>query len=111
MYYSWAMNIKSGFGKKIKELRQRLELTQEQFAEKIGISAKSLSQIELGKNFISAEVLESICTNMNVNPKSLFDFDYYEKNKKNLLEDIIQRVSNDTSMLKTIHKIVVALDE
>lgn len=105
------MNIKSGFGKKIKELRQRLELTQEQFAEKIGISAKSLSQIELGKNFVSAEVLESICSNMYVNPKALFDFDYYEKNQKNLLDDIIQRVSNDTSILKTVHKIVVALDE
>lgn len=105
------MNIKSGFGKKIKELRQRLELTQEQFAEKIGISAKSLSQIELGKNFVSAEVLESICTNMNVNPKTLFDFDYYEKDKKNLLEDITRRVSNNKSILKAVHKIVVALDE
>ncbi|HIS37089.1 TPA: helix-turn-helix transcriptional regulator [Candidatus Scatousia excrementigallinarum] len=105
------MNIKKGFGKKIKELRLRLELTQEQFAEKIGISAKSLSQIELGKNFVSAEVLESICSQMNINPKSLFDFDYIETSRKNLLEDIIQRVSNDTSILKTIHKIVVALDE
>ena len=105
------MNIKSGFGKKIKELRQRLELTQEQFAERIGISSKSLSQIELGKNFVSAEVLESICSNMDVNPKSLFDFDYIEKDKKSLLEDITQRVSNNNSILKAVHKIVVALDE
>ncbi len=105
------MNIKNGFGKKIKELRQRLDLTQEQFAEKIGISAKSLSQIELGKNFVSAEVLEAICSNMQVNPKSLFDFDYIAKDKKNLLDDVIKIVSNDTSLLKTIHKIAVALDE
>lgn len=105
------MNIKSGFGKKVKELRQRLELTQEQFAEKIGISAKSLSQIELGKNFVSAEVLEAICNNMNISPKSLFDFDYFEKDPQNLLDDVIQRISNNTSILKSIHKIVVALDE
>ncbi len=105
------MNIKSGFGKKVKELRQRLELTQEQFAEKIGISAKSLSQIELGKNFVSAEVLEAICDNMNISPKSLFDFDYFEKDPQNLLDDVIQRISNNTSILKSIHKIVVALDE
>lgn len=105
------MNIKSGFGKKVKELRQRLELTQEQFAEKIGISAKSLSQIELGKNFVSAEVLEAICNNMNISPKSLFDFDYFEKDPQNLLDDVIQRISNNTSILKSIHKIVIALDE
>ena len=105
------MNIKSGFGKKVKELRQRLELTQEQFAEKIGISAKSLSQIELGKNFVSAEVLEAICDNMNISPKSLFDFDYFEKDPQNLLDDVIQRISNNTSILKSIHKIVIALDE
>lgn len=89
----------------------KLELTQEQFAERIGISPKSLSLIEIGKNFISADVLNSICENMNVTPKSLFDFEYYERNNKSLIDDIVTRVSTDAGMLKTVHKIVVALDE
>ena len=107
------MNIKSGFGKKIKELRQRLDLTQEQFAERIGISAKSLSQIELGKNFSTLLITGPNTGGKTVtfNPKSLFDFDYIAKDKKNLLDDVIKIVSNDTSLLKTIHKIAVALDE
>lgn len=105
------MDIKKLFGKKVKELRLKLELTQEQFAERIGISPKSLSLIELGKNFVSAEVLNSICENMNVNPKTLFDFDYYEKDKNSLLDDVVKRISNDTTILKTIHKIVMALQE
>lgn len=49
-------------------------MTQEQLAEKIGISAKSLSQIELGNNFVSAENLEAICSALEIYPKKLFDF-------------------------------------
>ena len=67
------MNIKQAFGKKIKEKRLQQNLTQEQLAERVGISPKSLSQIELGNNFISAENLEQVCNALNIQPKSLFD--------------------------------------
>ena len=72
------MNIKKNFGKKIKEKRLEKELTQEELAEKIGISPKSLSQIELGNNFVSAENLEAICQALSISPRVLFDFDINE---------------------------------
>ena len=68
------MDIKKQFGKNVKDARLKLKLTQEQLAEKIGISAKSLSQIELGNNFVSAENLEAICNALKIYPKKLFDF-------------------------------------
>ena len=68
------MNIKKLFGKKIKEKRIALGLTQEILAEKIGISPKSLSQIELGNNFVSAENLEAICTALDTLPKTYLIF-------------------------------------
>ena len=68
------MDIKFLFGKKVKEYRLRLSLTQEELAEKVGISAKSLSQIELGNNFVSAETLDAICNALKVAPKNMFDF-------------------------------------
>lgn len=61
------MNIKLLFGKKVKEYRIKSSMTQEELAEKIGISAKSLSQIELGNNFVSAETLDAICSALNTN--------------------------------------------
>ena len=64
------MDIKKELGKKIKEKRLSLNLTQEELAERIGISPKSLSQIELGNNFVSAQNLEAICIALKTEPKA-----------------------------------------
>jgi len=104
------MDIKKNFGKRIKEIRLSLSLTQEQLAEQIGLSSKSLSQIELGNNFISAETLDLICKALKIKPKVLFDFEYLESSKKSLIEDIIEKIKTNPETLKTIHKIVTALD-
>ena len=68
-------NIKKLLGKKIKFYREKADLTQEQLAEKISINSRSLSLIERGNNFITAETLSSIAEALNVTPKKLFDFD------------------------------------
>lgn len=52
------MSIKKNLGNRIREIRISRSLTQEALAEKINLSAKSLSQIELGNNFVSAETLD-----------------------------------------------------
>ena len=61
-------------GYRIKEARKQNALTQEALAEKINITDKSLSLIERGTNFVSAETLNNICMAMSVSPKVLFDF-------------------------------------
>lgn len=48
------MTIKKNLGNRIREIRISRSLTQEALAELVNISAKSLSQIELGNNFVSA---------------------------------------------------------
>ena len=55
------MNIKKQLGNRIREIRINCSLTQEAPAEKVNLSPKSLSQIELGNNFVSAETLDSLC--------------------------------------------------
>lgn len=47
--------IKSLLGAKIKSLRNEKGITQEYFAEKIGISPRSVSFIENGKNYPAPE--------------------------------------------------------
>ncbi len=104
------MNIKKNFGKRIKEIRVGAALTQEQLAEKIGISPKSLSQIELGNNFVSAETLELICKTLKIKPKSLFDFDYYDTNQDDFIKEINDKIIGSPNNLKIIHKIAISLD-
>lgn len=56
---------------RIKELRKTLELTQIDFANKIGISHGTLSDIENGKSTITERTILTICTIYNVNEKWL----------------------------------------
>ena len=55
----------------IKALRQKHFLTQEAFAEKIGISLQGLSNIERNKYQPTAETIDKICYAFNISPQEL----------------------------------------
>ncbi len=104
------MDIKKQLGNHIREIRINCSLTQEALAEKVNLSAKSLSQIELGNNFVSAETLDSLCKALKINPKALFDFENSDTSKEDYIDEIVKRLENNPALLKTIYKIVMALD-
>jgi len=104
------MDIKKQLGNRIREIRINCSLTQEALAEKVNLSAKSLSQIELGNNFVSAETLDSLCEALKISPKALFDFENPDTNKEDYINEIVKRLENNPALLKTIYKIVMALD-
>ena len=56
------MNVYEVVGKNLWDLRKELKLTREVFAEKCGISAQFLSEIEHGRKGMSVETLYKICT-------------------------------------------------
>ncbi|MFI3301326.1 MAG: helix-turn-helix transcriptional regulator [Candidatus Gastranaerophilales bacterium] len=103
------MGFKKKLGHNIKEVRIQKGLTQEALSEKINISAKSLSQIELGNNFVSATTLENICLTLNVNPKTLFSFDDIDVDESDLVNKIVNLLRNNSHLTKTIYKILLAL--
>ena len=57
--------------KRIKHLRKTLGLTQQKFADAIGIKRNTVSQSEMGRNEPIGSVLSLICREYNVNPKWL----------------------------------------
>ena len=64
--------IKAVLGANIKYYRKKLHLSQEQLAEKLGITPKHLSTIETGATFISAELLEAFSRHLHVSASALF---------------------------------------
>lgn len=80
-------NIKSLFGRKIKEYRKKKNLTQAQLAELVNVDDKHISCIESGKNFPSADLIERLATSLDVEPKDLFEF-YYLQDVEDLKSDI-----------------------
>lgn len=51
---------------RIKKIRRELDLTQQEFANKIGISRGNIGAYEVGKNAPSDAVISLICTKFNV---------------------------------------------
>lgn len=72
------IDLKKKLGLKIRQYRKSLNITQELFAEKINLSQRQVSFIEIGKCFPSPESLVNISRVLNCSIKDLFDFEFIE---------------------------------
>ena len=54
-------------GKRVKKIRNELQMTQEEFGSQIGLKKNSLSQIESGKNALTQQNIVAICKVFHVN--------------------------------------------
>ena len=83
---------------RLKKLRKKLNITQQEFADKIGIKRNSYANYETGRNKPIDAIIKSICREFNVNEewlrngtgemfneKTTFSLDDYAKNN-NLTE-------------------------
>ena len=64
--------IDKRIGKRIKECRERLGLTQEQFAEKIGFTTNYISTIERGASFPRCEKLILLLNGLETSADAIF---------------------------------------
>ncbi len=96
-------------GARIKELRKRSGLSQDQLAEKAGIEAKYLSRIEVGKRYPSLETLEHIADSLQTEMKDLFDYYHHdiEAASPRGIENLLVGASTDE--LKLVFKLVKAV--
>lgn len=104
------MNIKKLLGKRIQELRKKNNLTQENLAEFVGIEPVSISNIENGKYYPTAENLDKIITILKTTPEKLFSFGHHQTND-DLLSEINSMLLENQSKMKDIYKIIRALTQ
>ena len=67
-------SLRQKFLKRLRSIRKARDLTQEEFAEHIGVSVDFLSLIERGLNSPSFENLEQIARRLRLEVKELFEF-------------------------------------
>ncbi|MBN2572620.1 MAG: helix-turn-helix transcriptional regulator [Ignavibacteriales bacterium] len=70
-------NIKVIFGRNLKKYRAKMELSQAALSEKLNISNKHLSKIEVGHQFPSSVLLQKIVDTLQISPSSLFQSEEY----------------------------------
>lgn len=102
------MNIKKLLGKKIQQIRKKRKLTQEYVAEIVGIETSSISNIENGKYYPSAENLEKILKVLNITPCEIFSFESYDL-KENLINEMLESMKNDEKLTRLMYRFYLSV--
>ena len=97
------MDIKILLGKRIQEIRKSKNYTQEKLAELIGIDTVSLSNIERGKYYPTAENLNKIISILEINPEELFLFSHLMSHEE-LLKNMNEKLKNDENLTRLMYK-------
>lgn len=97
--------MKEEIGERIKNIRESMNMTKENFAKKIGISGQYLGLIEHGKNYLSIEKLKVLCDFTNLSA----DYILFGKdqnvidNTKNILSEFSEKqIEVGCDMLKKL---------
>ncbi len=98
---------------RLKKLRKTLDLTQQKFADKIGVKQNTIAQYEMGRNTPIDSIVSLICREFNVNEKWLR---YGEGDMFNSSDDeyiaIIDRImAGENEFAKNIFKTFAMFDE
>lgn len=104
---------------RIKKIRKKLDLTQQEFADKLCIKRNTLASYETGKSNLSDAAVSLICTKCNVNEKwlrtgeggddNMFIKMSYSEEISKFMGDILK--NNTDSFKKRFISMLAALDE
>ncbi len=95
-------------GQRIRKMRKAHDLSQEELAEKIGISTTHMSHIETGNTKLSLPVLVSISQALGVQTDDLL-FESANTSKNNALNEIIELLDTCTpQQVRVIQDIIRA---
>lgn len=100
------MDIKKDFGLRIKELRNKMGITQYQLADIVNIDPKHMSHIETGRSFPKADLIEKLSAALCVDYTALFETKHFED--RNTLQKKISEILETASdgEIRLIYKIV-----
>ncbi len=99
------LNLKM-MGFRISTQRRKLNMTQEELAEKVDVSVKHISAIETGRTKANIELLYDIATCLNVTI-DYFTFGIVKKNKYEQIEEYLRELTDDE--VETVKIIIKAL--
>ena len=70
------IDLQKRFGSKIAYIRKSQKLSQSELAEKVGMNANYLGEIERGEANATIDMIKSIADGLEVEVKELFDFSF-----------------------------------
>lgn len=103
------MTFSQKLGKRIKELRKKSSLSQDQVAEQAGISGKYLGEVERGEVNVSVIILSKITLVFGVSMNDILTFDHLSTRED--MESELFKIINtaDEKSIQQIYRIVNAI--
>ena len=101
---------------RIKKIRKELDLTQQKFADKLGVQRNTIAMYEMGRTLPSDAIIRSICREFNVNEDWLRTGQgemFIKQTRDEQIASFIGSIqsSEDDSFKKRIISMLSALDE
>ncbi len=100
------MNLKEMIGSRIKDIRNKKGITQEQLSESVGINPKYLSSIERGKENPTLNILLKLAQSLDVNLDEIFSSVQIEDPEKRMRLILRLLDKADDEQLKLVYKIL-----
>ncbi len=93
---------------RIKKIRKELDLTQQKFADKLGIKRNTIAMYEMGKTYPSKQTINSICREFNVNEEWLQNGtgEMFAPDASNEVEQLVKKYHLSSGMQIFIEKLV-----
>ena len=89
---------------RIKKIRKELDLTQQKFADKLGVKRNTVGQWECGINSLTDQTITAICREFNVNEKWLRDGKgdiFIQKTRNQIITDFVNDLMDEPDSFKT----------
>lgn len=96
------IEILKQMGERIYKRRKGLKLTQEQLAERLGVSTQMISNLELGKKAIRPENLIRLCNVLNVSADFILTGNDSNSSISSLFEKLNRLSSEELSLVEGI---------
>ena len=98
-------DVKILFGKRLRELRKRNNMTQEKLAEIIGIEPRNILKIENGKSFPRISTMQKIMEIFDCKASDLFEFEHLDDIIV-VREKLINKINNDENFTRMVYKLI-----
>ena len=100
--------FKISFGKRIAKLRKIKGISQEILAEELGLSTKTISNIETGSHLTKSENFDKIAKVLGIEVRELFNFDKTNNKEQNLkgIYDKIEFIKDDEDKVAILYEIL-----
>lgn len=98
---------------RIKEIRKKEGLSQQKFADKLGIARGNIAAYEVGKNAPSDAVISLICSKFNVNEEWIRNgtLPIYNERDGSFTELLSDLDDSDDDFIKSLIKVYMGLDK